>query len=171
MRSFILNDTITPRRIKELMRRIELCDSKTIDLYLQSDGGDSWMADIFIDFTHTSKKKINLIGVGRMSSACAHIFLESRGKKSIHYNTIVMVHFSTFSPDSRLLPDRKSHDSILVDALKKVNEERLQKYSRIFNFTVREKSLLRKGGDLIIDYQRLQKSLPTINKLNLWQSK
>lgn len=163
IRTFVLNDTITARRIKGLIKSIELCKSKNINLYLCSDGGETWMADVFIDFTHRINKKINLIGVGKMSSACVHVFMEAKGKKLLQPHTIAMIHFSTFSPESRLLLDRKSHDSILSTSTKNANEERLQKYIKMIGLSDKEISFLRKGGDLMIDYERLKKALPTIN--------
>lgn len=164
-RTFVLNDTITAKRIKELMKRIELCKANNINLYLSSHGGDSEMADIFVDFTHRTNKKINLIACGYVASACADIFIESKGKKSIYAYAVMLVHGTTFNAESRLLTNKKSLDSILLKERQKINENRINLYDSVFNLTNKEVSLLKNGGDFVIDYDRLKKALPKINKL------
>lgn len=164
MRSFTLNGGITAPRIKQLMRYIELCDSKNVNVYLSSYGGNAWMADIFIDFTYRTKKKITFIGLGRMASACVHIFVEAKGKKVLYPNTIAMIHFITNDPESRNLLNKKSYDSILLENLQELNAKRLQDYSEVFLLTDKEKHLLKKGGDLVINYKRLNECLPRISK-------
>lgn len=164
MRTFTLNDTITPRRMKQLIKRIELCKSKTINLYLCSHGGETMMSDIFIDFTRKTKKKINLIGVEAMVSACMFIFMDAKGEKSLLPNTIAMIHFASVGSETRDLLNKKSHDSFLVNSLKKSNEERLHRYAEILDLSDNEKRILKRGGDLMLDYQRLKKQLHKINK-------
>jgi len=164
MRSFTLNGTITARRIKDLIRKIELCKSKTINLYLCSDGGDGDMADIFTDFTHRTNKKITLIGIGTMASACVHVFVEAKGKKIIYPHTIALLHFVTISHESRDLLNKKSIDYIQKEEIKKENEDRLNYYSVIFSLSEKEKSILKNGGDLVINHERLKQCLTKINK-------
>lgn len=167
-RTFVLNNSITARRIKQLITRIELCKSKNINLHLCSVGGETWMADIFSDFTHRANKKINLIGSGMMCSACVNIFMEAKGKKSLQPFTIALIHLNSFTIDeARNLMNNKSYDSILIKELKKVDGERLNRYVKVFDLTTKEISILKNGGDLGLDYERLKKALPKINKLKI----
>lgn len=164
-RTFVLNDTITARRIKQLISRMELCKAKYINLYLHSDGGLTDMADIFIDFTGRTNKKINFIGIGVMASACMHIFLDAKGKKSIMPYTAGMLHLTSIDPESRELRNKNSLASVMLKETNNENEDRLKKYVIIFDLTEKEKKILQDGGDLGIDYERLKKALPKINKL------
>lgn len=166
-RTFILNDTITARRIKKLIEDIETCKSKVINLHLCSDGGCCHMADIFIDFTRKSDKKINLIGNGKMISACVHIFIEAKGSKWIYPYTTAMLHVATIDPYSRDLLNKKSFASVQDIELKKENEERLKRYKHIFDLSDEEYSIIENGGDLGIGYERLKQALPKINKTKL----
>lgn len=162
MRSFTLNDTINARRIKQLIAKIELCKSKSIIVYLCSHGGEAWMADIFIDFTHRTKKKIHFIAMGKMQSACVHIFLGAKGKKSVYPYTTAMLHLATYTPDSRDLLNKKSYDTVIMKEIEKFNIEMMKTYTEIFDLTAEEKSTLEGGLDLGISYDRLQKALPKI---------
>lgn len=164
VRTFVLNDTINARRIKKLIQDIEECKAKIVNVHLCSDGGYVDYANIFIDFTHRTDKKINFIGNGRMMSACVHIFLEAKGKKSLYPYTNAMLHLASVDPESRDLLNKTSFASIQLKAVKKYTEEMLNKYINVFDLSSKEISILKNGGDLGLDYERLKKALPKINK-------
>lgn len=166
-RTFVLNDTINAKRIKKLIADIEECKAKIINLHLCSDGGEVDMANIFIDFTHKTNKKINLIGNGRMMSACVHIFMEAKGKKSLYPHTNAMIHLATVDPESRDLLNKTSFASVQLNAVKRYTDEMMKKYINVFDLSTKEISILKKGGDLGLDYERLKKALPKINKLKV----
>ncbi len=166
-RTFVLNDTITARRIKQLIRQIELCKATTIDLYLSSDGGLASMSNIFVNFTYRINKKINLIGCEMMASCCVDIFIRSKGKKSILPYTCALLHHISVAHESRNILNKKSYESVSIKEMKKENSERLDGYSHIFDLSNKEISILKNGGDLGIDHERLKKALPKINKLKL----
>lgn len=164
-RTFVLNDTITARRIKQLISRMELCKAKIIDLYVSSNGGDTYMADIFIDFTRKTNKKINLIGCEMMASSSVDVFIKSKGKKSVLPHTCALLHHISVAHESRNILNKKSYESVIAKEIKKENDERLDLYSNIFDLSKKEKYILKSGGDVGIDYDRLKKALPKINKL------
>lgn len=164
-RTFVLNDSITAKRIKQLISKIELCKAKIINIYLCSRGGDVIMSNIFVNFTHKTDKKIHLIGVGRMASACANIFIEAKGKRFLYPHTIALLHLITYDPESRDLLNKKSYDSVIMKEIEKQNLSKMDLYTKVFDLTAKEKSILKNGGDLGIDYERLKKALPKINKL------
>lgn len=163
-RTFILNDTITSRRIKQLITRIELCKAKTINLHIASDGGFVDMVNIFIDFTWRTDKKINLIGCDRIISAGVDIFLQAKGRKSVHPYTTVLLHLASCTPESRELLNSKSFSFVQMDSIHAMNADKLNRYAKAFSLTGEEILLLKNGGDLGIGYERLKKALPIINK-------
>lgn len=164
-RSFVLNGTITARRIKQLITRIELCKAKNVTIYLSSNGGYVGMSDILIDFTKRSNKKLHFIGSEIMASACIHIFIEAKGKKSILPYTSAMLHMTSVEHESRDIRNKHSLVSVLVESGKIQDEERLKRYVQIFNLTEAEESILKNGLDLGIGHERLKKALPKINKI------
>lgn len=164
-RTFVLNDTITPKRIKQLISKIELSKCKCINLHIASDGGMVDMANIFINFTWTTDKKINLIGSDRLISARIDIFLEAKGKKSLYPYTTALLHMNSADPESRDLLNNKSFASIQMKQVNAMNEDKIIRYSNVFSLTDEEILFLKNGGDLGIDYERLKKALPKINKL------
>lgn len=164
-RSFVLNGTITARRIKQLITRIELCKARNVTVYLSSNGGYTAMSDIFIDFTQRTDKRIHLIGSEIMASACMLIFIEAKGRKSVLPYTSAMLHMASLEHESREMLNKNSLVSVLVRAGKKQDEQRLCRYVEIFNLTNSEMCTLKNGLDLGIDHERLKKALPKINKL------
>jgi ATP-dependent Clp protease protease subunit len=68
-------------------------ESKTLTLYINSQGGDLYQAFALIDIMHKSKHTINTIGLGTVMSAAFLIFISgSFGSRMIAPNTGIMCH-------------------------------------------------------------------------------
>lgn len=164
MRTYILRGELIPKKIASLISKIELCKSNKITIYLFSHGGWESCATIFSDFTQRTKKKIELVAVSEVSSAALDLFIKSKASKSIKEGTIAEVHLFTAELEYRNLLNKNSYDSAIKKSLQDENEKRLVLYDYIFELTHKEKSLIKNGGDLIIDYKRFKRAVKRFPK-------
>lgn len=131
-----------------------------ITVYINSEGGETGHADMFVNMLSAEGHRITLIACGQICSAAFNIFYNTEcSKKSIHEDTIGMIHLAYINVNlneaGKLTTEE---DRELLRVHKASRENTLQKLKSL-GLTPTELNKVKKGKDVYFTTERLKQLL------------
>lgn len=133
-----------------------LIKGNSLDIYLNSDGGDPEIADAIADLIENTDYLITIIGYGKLFSAAFDLYFKARCHKRLLAGTVGMSHLARVETEE--FDSSNAGHKIEMLAYKKWldndKKERLKFYEYI-GMEAKELSRIKKGGDVYFQYNRL----------------
>lgn len=155
MSTHFMHGELTQESVTSLISIIDKDEDINIDLYFSSTGGSIGMAEVLVDYIGNAVKDITLIAHWHIMSCALDVFTRSVCKKRVLDDAYGMVHLADRDASVRDLKDRTSQDSFLVDDLNRINKAWLKERQHFF--TSSELAVIKKGGSIYLDHDRLLK--------------
>jgi hypothetical protein len=133
-----------------------LSSEETLDIYINSCGGDPDYGDAIVDLIYSNKEKTKLIAYGKLFSATFDLFFKVECSKRLLDGTIGMAHLASVEMENFTVTDGRHNDSA-VNSKKWWEEDkkkRLKFYEQLKMSNI-ELRKIKKGGDVYFQYNRL----------------
>lgn len=164
MRTTIIFDSeIDDDSINNIIRDICSYDGE-VDLFFSTNGGTNVATTAFIYFLNTQcEDKVRMFFTDMIGSNGVEIFIDFKGEKYITQDLdMIIIHSCSRNINSR---NRELLQNFL-DIEDEDTKIRLEKYSKFFKFSKKEKEIFKRGEDIVItkhDFNRFS------DKISLWQ--
>lgn len=170
MKTIIFRDELNPETVTALIDEIEQsgCDSPETDIRVlfSSPGGQADMTQAIVDCVNELPEDWNVefVFTHQVHSASFRIFVDLQCKKRLYDSAHALVHLYSRSIDALEYTKKKgSYDSFLMNKLEDANNRFYKWLKGLDLFTKKELNKIWKGGDVFVDYDRLQKIIDDQN--------
>lgn len=122
-------------------------------IYLSSDGGFIYVAELIIDLINNNKQDIELIAYNYIGSSAFELFFKSKCKKRILEGTRGMLHFAKMelTVNQKGKPVNKTAINFLKEEVSKRNDNLIKK----LKLSSKELNKYNKGEDVEFSYNRM----------------
>ena len=157
--TIVFANEISYETVAELIKQLEEHSDKQINLYFSSAGGGVGAGEVLTDYFNYRGLDLTLISNWSMNSVAFEVFFKSISiNKRIMPNTHSVIHFARRDMSSIDLKDKKTYEYFLFEDVKKGNSEYLKFLAKI-GISKNDIETVRKGKDVILDYDRLKELL------------
>lgn len=144
-------------RFQELINTIKQSETEEkVTIVMSSDGGDPYLATVFLDFLNSQKDRITLIASDTIASAAFYVFHNFKGERKIVDGTQGIVHHRTVMGiriTGHIKNKTNSYDVAQINKAQYFSEKSNKEYQEIL--TKKEFKDFKQGFDVVLPYKRM----------------
>jgi ATP-dependent protease ClpP protease subunit len=164
MNFIFFDEMIDTESVNKLIDKITSKNEDTI-IYFKSEGGTSFAANSFIDFTYRYEKEIKFICPEFIMSNAFKIILFAKGEKIIKDSCFGVIHKSFIETTTNDLSQNDPRVKIQLKSLDIENENMLNILKKA-GFSKDQINNYKKGNDVHIDSEELRKFIISIEDIH-----
>ena len=154
MESFYFFSDTDPEDVQKAIEFINKIEEKAT-IYITSNGGDCYAADVLLDTINENKDKLTLVASGKIMSSAFYIFFSAKCNKRIMEGTVGMYHYSGVSV--RLTQSGAfdyEDDEAIIEGMK-IEKEINDKWCKDLGMSDKEIKDIKKSKQVFFQYDRL----------------
>lgn len=152
-----ITEAISPEAFGKILKAYnDLKGEETIDIYLNTSGGDAESGDAMVDIINNNAKVTNLIAYGKICSAGFDLYFKARCPKRLLDGTIGMAHLARVEMENFTVTNSKEQiEAGFYKSWWMEDKKKRLKFYEELGMEKKELLKIKKGGDVYFPYNRL----------------